>query len=94
MKTTLYPIYITLNSLSEIIAEHNITENDTIYLNQVDFDELALEYREKYGDSIEIPFYHDGVMICEQYSTQAGTVKFDRFSSLPQSQRKNNNTYY
>lgn len=56
---------LSLNCLRDYISEQNLTSSDTILLNQLNFDELALEYRNKYDQSIGIPFFSSGVWIKE-----------------------------
>lgn len=63
---------ITIISLRDFILDNNLTENDTLILNQFDFDNLAVEYRETYNESIFVPYFLLRVLIRE-----------DNFNKIP-----------
>ncbi len=56
---------INLKSLSEFIINNRLFDSNAIILNQIDFDELALEFRNHYGVGISVPFYIMNVWIIE-----------------------------
>lgn len=62
---TSYVGKITIQSLRYYILDYSLTENDTILLHQIDFDELALEYKETYNSSLSVPFVELGVLVDE-----------------------------
>lgn len=69
----------TIQSLARIIYENQVTEQDTIVVDENVFDELALDYRRKYGEGIPIPFYYNGPLIEPAprtilHSKQAGII--------------------
>ncbi len=66
MKKTVHTIKnITIKSLRDFILDSQVTENDSISLNQVDFDNLAVEYRSAYREGIVVPYYLISVWIKE-----------------------------
>lgn len=56
---------INIKSLRDYILDSSLSEDDTITLNQRDFDALALEYRRTYNEGIDVPFYLLRVLIKE-----------------------------
>ncbi|MGV6943686.1 hypothetical protein [Sphingobacterium kyonggiense] len=52
-------------SLRNYILDRRLSEEDTIVLNQLNFDNLILEYRELYNESMPIPHLLLGVLIRE-----------------------------
>lgn len=54
---------ITLQSLRNVILDENISSHDSILLHPNDFDDIALEYRETYCESLHIPFVFVGIEI-------------------------------
>lgn len=73
---------ISIKSLRDFILDNGLTENDTLLLNQVDFDDLAIEYRETYNDSIVIPYFLLGILIQDDSSRsiplkRIGVIKAD-----------------
>jgi len=53
----------TISYLRDFILSNNVTENDSISLNQHTFDELALDYRHTYGEPLTTPFIFLNVWI-------------------------------
>ena len=68
---------ITIKSIRDYILDASITDEDTILLNQVDYDNIILEHRESYNESMTIPFLLLGVLVKEDdtYSVPANRVK-------------------
>lgn len=64
---------ITIQSLRYYILDFRLTGSDTILLHQIDFDELALEYKETYNSSLPVPFVELGVLVDED--TDGGVPK-------------------
>ena len=54
---------INLESLRYFILDEHITAQDLLVLNMMDFDEVALQYREVYQQSVCNPFEYMGVSI-------------------------------
>lgn len=52
-----YVKHISIKSIRDFILDNSLTENDTLLLNQLDFDGIVLEYRETYKEGIVIPYY-------------------------------------
>lgn len=72
-KPTLHHIReITIKSLRDFILDNELTEKDTLLLNQVNFDDLVVEYRETYKESIFIPYFLLRVLI-----------QYDNFAKIP-----------
>lgn len=59
---------ITIKSLRDFILDNGITERDTIVLNSKNFDDIVLEYRAVYKESITVPYLLLGVLIDEDGS--------------------------
>lgn len=57
---------ITVKVLRDYILDAGITDADTIMLNQADFDELALEYRNEYNEHLPFPYLLLGVLVREE----------------------------
>lgn len=82
-RLTLHPLReITIKSIRDFIIDNQLTENDTLLLNQSDFDEMAVDYRETYNESIHIPYYLLRVLIKEDYLSKVkvkrvGLIKGD-----------------
>lgn len=71
---------ITIKSLRDFILDNDLTDNDTILLSQVDFDELAFEHKETYKQSLIEPYLIIGVLIKEHsriLANKIGIVKDD-----------------
>ncbi len=56
---------IRLKSIRDFIIDNRLAETTAITLHQRNFDDIVLEYRDFYGESIEIPFIYLGVRIME-----------------------------
>ena len=63
-------------SIRNFIIDNSLTEKDTIILNSLNFDDLVLEYRQTYNESIPIPFYFLRVLVTENSTTDK--VNLDR----------------
>lgn len=68
MKQTFLSPKISIKDLRDYILDNGITDNDTILINTLDFDNLVLEHREYYKESIPIPYLLLGVLIREDES--------------------------
>lgn len=49
--------YITIKALRDYILDNNLTEEDSIILNQTNFDEIVLEHRKIYNEGIIYPYF-------------------------------------
>lgn len=56
---------ITIKAIRDTILDLEITEKDTIVLSQIAFDNIALEYRDTYKESISVPYLLLSVLIKE-----------------------------
>jgi hypothetical protein len=56
---------ITIKSIRDFTLDKKLTEKDKILLNPRNFDDLVLEYRELYKDSLKTPYLVHGVLIKE-----------------------------
>lgn len=69
MTTIDQPIFlakqVTIKVLRDYILDAGIADTDTILLNQIDFDELALEYRQTYQEHLPFPYLLVGVLVRE-----------------------------
>ena len=54
---------LTLLSIRDFIIDNDLTVKDTIILNELNFDDLVLEHRETYQESMAVPFFLLGVLI-------------------------------
>lgn len=64
MKTEIVPFNsTTIRYLRDLILDYQISDEDSITLYESLFDELALDYREDYGESLKVPFIFLGVWI-------------------------------
>ncbi|SMC94471.1 hypothetical protein [Pedobacter nyackensis] len=72
-----------IRTLRDFILDNSISENDTVLLNQIDFDELALEYRDDYKENLVVPYYLLTVLIKEDEmnSTPVGRIKVVKHDS-------------
>jgi hypothetical protein len=61
---------VTIKALRDFILDSEITENDTILLNPINHDDIVLEYREIYSESINLPYILLGVLIEEDKNNQ------------------------
>jgi hypothetical protein len=66
---------IRIKSLRDYILDNSLGEDDTITLNQRDFDALALEYRRTYNEGIDVPFNLLRVLIKEDESLRVHVGK-------------------
>ena len=64
-----------IKSIRDFILDNDLTESDTLLLHQSDFDNLALEYRQTYKSSIEVPYFLLSVLIRED---KTGKVPVNR----------------
>ena len=47
---------INLLSIRNFVIDNSLTEADTIKLHQMNFDDIVLEYKREYGQSLTLPF--------------------------------------
>ena len=82
--STIHPIrQITIKSIRDFILDNDLTENDTILLNQSNFDDIVLEYRVTYNNGISIPYFLLRVLIQNDNSgkvllNRVGIIKDDK----------------
>lgn len=62
---------ICIKSLRDAILDFRLTNNDTIVLHSLNFDDIIIEHRETYRESIRIPFILLGVEIREDKEKRA-----------------------
>lgn len=62
---------ICIKSLRDVILDFGLTDNDTIVLHTLNFDDIVIEHRETYRESIRIPFILLGVEIREDKEKRA-----------------------
>lgn len=78
MNSAYAPTYIgrdiSIKSLRDYILDAGLTDVDTILLNQINFDELALEYKLTYKGQLPDPYVLLGVLIREGHSVRQGFV--------------------
>ena len=67
----------------DFILDNGLTESDTLLLNQVDFDDLAIEYRKTYNDSIFIPYFLLRILVQDDRGETFGERNFSTQSILP-----------
>lgn len=70
MKTELKYIgqQITIRSLRDFILDLGLTQENVILLHPINFDDIVLEYRQIYNESILLPYSLLGVLIKEDKS--------------------------
>jgi hypothetical protein len=56
---------VTLKSIKDFILDNNLEETQSVLLNQVDYDNLALEHRQIYHEAMAIPFFLLRILIDE-----------------------------
>jgi|GEM_PF-2521395 len=56
---------LTIKSIRDFIIDNGLSENDTVIINSLNFDDIILEYRQTYNESIVIPYYLLGVKVIE-----------------------------
>jgi hypothetical protein len=56
---------VTILSIRNFILDRGLSERDAVSLNTINFDDIVLEYRKTYNQSIPLPFYLLGVLITE-----------------------------
>ena len=49
---------ITIKAIRDSILDFKLNENDSIILNSWNFDDIVIEYRETYQESISVPFFY------------------------------------
>src|SRR5579875_3041604 len=75
--------FIDLKALRNFILDNEVSEYDTIALNQINFDNIVFEYRNLYNVGISMPYYLLSVLIEED---ESGKVAHNTICVL-----KNNN---
>jgi hypothetical protein len=58
---------IRIKSIRDFILDNHLTENDIILLNPINFDDIVLEFRDTYNESIDVPHFLIGVLIEEDH---------------------------
>ncbi len=56
---------ITIKAIRDSILDFKLNENDSIILNSWNFDDIVIEYRETYQESISVPFFLLRILIKE-----------------------------
>lgn len=88
--TLFYIGNITIKSLRDFILDNNLTDHDTLMLNQVDFDNIIIEFRAIYNEGIIIPYYLIGVLI---EVDSLGRVPFNRIGIIKDDNNRFENDY-
>lgn len=88
-----------IKTLRDFILDRGVTSNDTILVSSFDFDEIALDYRKVYNESITVPYLLVGVLIKEdsqKRNLKVGEVIIvkDDLISRREIQESRNNEYY
>ena len=78
--------FIDIKTLRNFILDNDISEHDTITLNQINFDNIVLEYRNSYNEGIPIPYYLLSVLIEDDTTGQVrhntiGVIKNNNYIS-------------
>ncbi len=81
---------ITTKSLRDFILDNGLTENDTLLLNKANFDDLKVEYRATYKESIFIPYFLLRVLIQDDSS---GRVPLNRVGVIKDDNNRFENDY-
>lgn len=63
---------LSIKAIRDFILDNNLSNTDTILLNQADFDEYAYEYKETYNENLRTPFFFLHIKIQEDIT---GTIK-------------------
>ncbi len=88
---------ITIKLIRNFILDFKLTENDTILLNQFDWDSILIEHRETYKESLTVPYILLGVLIKENIQQEIGRnqviVLKNDFASVRKI-AKNKNEFY
>ena len=71
---------VTIKALRDYILDNNLDEEDSIVLNQINFDEVALEHRKTYNEGIVYPYFILKVHIKED---EINSVRFGRIMVIP-----------
>jgi hypothetical protein len=74
---------ILIKSIRDFILDAKLTENDTILLNQVNFDNIVIEFRNTYNESINSHYFLLSILIKEDDSNsvplnRVGVIKNDK----------------
>lgn len=65
-KTSLHYIgSVTIKSIKDFILDKTLTDRDTILLNRVNYDQIVLEYRTTYNESITVPYFLLQILVKE-----------------------------
>jgi hypothetical protein len=77
-----YMRQITIKSLRDYILDNELTEKDSLLLNRKNFDDIILEFRATYRESITVPYFLLRVLIQEDNlgkvpSNRVGVIKDD-----------------
>lgn len=73
---------ITIKAIRDFILDFEISECDTIFLNSENFDDIVLEHRDTYNQSLSVPYYLLRILVMEDTrhhipSNRIGVVKND-----------------
>jgi hypothetical protein len=66
---------ISIKLIREFIIDESLFDGKVILLHRLNFDDIILEYRNFYNESIKFPYYIIGVLITEDKSQK---IPFDR----------------
>jgi len=61
---------IAIKSVRDFILDNNLTERDAVLLNPRNYDDLVLEFRETYKDSLKAPYFIFDTLIAEDQSKE------------------------
>lgn len=64
-ENTIHIGLVTIKTLRDYILDNDLSEEDSIVLNQINFDELALEHRKEYNEGIVYPYFILRILIKE-----------------------------
>ncbi|WP_372800882.1 hypothetical protein [Lutibacter sp.] len=79
---------ITIKAIRDYILDYELSENDTILLHPTNFDDIVLEYRETFSESINLPYFLLKVWISESFNYtiphgRIGIIKNDKDPNRP-----------
>lgn len=79
---------ITIKAIRDYILDFELREIDTILLHPTNFDDIVIEYRETFSESINLPYFLLKVWVCESLNYniplgRIGIIKNDQDPNRP-----------
>lgn len=90
---------ITIKTLKDFITDSGLSEDKTILLHSRNFDDIILEYRDFYNESMLIPYFLLGILIEEDESRKVpvnriGIVQEEHFDIISNKNYEDNFDLY